>query len=166
VKPRNLIIRQPSLQSPWQKYSYGLCTVVAWALWIYLWLPLISLVAWLLGFRIFYRHMIELGGWTWFRNALTGYLSMTAILCGALILWALYNQIRFRGRERRGPRPPAQAGEIGRFFGLDASTLERARRARRLVIRFDDRGAIREILTGPDVPASPSGKMEGKGRKA
>jgi len=145
AQEKNLIIYEPSLQSPFHKYSYGFCTVIAWALWAYLWLPLISLIGWLFGIRVFYRHMVELGGWTWFAEMLTFYLIVIGSISGALILWALYNQTRFRGKDRRGARAPATEVEMGSFFGIDVGTLRRAQRSRRMTVLFDKDARIREI---------------------
>jgi len=152
---KGLVIYEPSLQSPFQKYSYGFCTIIAWALWAYLWLPLISLIGWLFGIRVFYRHMVELGGWIWFMEMLAFYLAVIGSISGALLLWALYNQTRFRGKDRRGARAPATDAEMEAFFGIDLGTLRRAQRSRRMTILFDEDSQILEIRADNGMEVAP-----------
>ncbi len=141
----NLIIDQPSLQTLWQKYSYGFLTLVAWSLWLYLWLPLINLIAWLLGFKVFYQHMIVLGGYAGFLQLLGVYFVIILLIGMTLLSWALYNQIRFRGKDRRGAVPPARNEDVARFFGVSEEELQAAQKTRRLVISFDEKNESIQI---------------------
>ncbi len=142
----NLIIDQPSLQTLWQKYSYGIFTLLAWSLWLYLWLPLINLIAWLLGFKVFYQHMIVLGGYVGFLQLLGIYFVIILLIGTTLLSWALYNQIRFRGKDRREAVPPATNEDVARFFGVNEEDLQSAQKTRRLVISFDEENESIQIL--------------------
>lgn len=140
----DLIIERPDLQTPWQKYSYGFFTFIAWTLWIYLWLPLISFIGWLLGIKVFYEHMILLGGYKGLLDLLGVYFSIIFLIGLTLSLWAFYNQLRFRGKERREAIPRTRSEEVARFFGVSREDLQIAQQAKRLVISFDEEGeAIR-----------------------
>lgn len=147
-----LIIERPDLQTLWQKYSYGFFTALAWTIWLYLWLPLVSLIAWFFGVQVFYEHMILLGGYRGFLQLLTLY--STAVLCIAvvLIVWALSNQFRFRGKERREPIPPATKEETARFFKISVDAVARAQEANRMVIAFDEASDAPRLNEAPPAP--------------
>ena len=51
---RPLIIERPELQSIVQRYGYVSVTVVCWFLWLYLFVPLLSLGGWFLGGSLVY----------------------------------------------------------------------------------------------------------------
>jgi biofilm PGA synthesis protein PgaD len=134
----NLIIERPDLQTLWQKYAYGFWTALAWTLWLYLWLPMISLIGWLFGVKLFYEHMIVLGGYRGFLQLLGLYSLAVFCISMSLILWALSNQFRFRGNERREPIPPANHEDVARFFKIREEALHEAQNAKSLVIAFDE----------------------------
>ncbi|MEK6776437.1 MAG: poly-beta-1,6-N-acetyl-D-glucosamine biosynthesis protein PgaD [bacterium] len=140
LKDNRLIIDQPSLQSLWQEYSYAFCTFIVWVAWIYLWLPLISLVAWLLGIRFYYEHMIVLGGYLGFLKVMGLYALIIFILGIALVFWALVNQIRFRGKDRRKTVYATKEEEVINFFGISRDDLRIAQKAKRLTISFNGEG--------------------------
>lgn len=140
-----LIIERPDLQTLWQKYSYGFFTALAWTIWLYLWLPLVSLIAWLFGVRVFYEHMILLGGYRGFLQLLTLYTMAVLFIAAVLIVWALSNQLRFRGKERREPIQPATNEDVARFFNISADAVAQAQRAGRVVIAFDEESVMPRI---------------------
>ncbi|HEV8078806.1 MAG TPA: poly-beta-1,6-N-acetyl-D-glucosamine biosynthesis protein PgaD, partial [Marinobacter sp.] len=47
-----LIIERPELQTPTRKTLSSVITFLAWTLWIYLWLPLLSIIAWGAGIQM------------------------------------------------------------------------------------------------------------------
>ncbi|MDX1762724.1 MAG: poly-beta-1,6-N-acetyl-D-glucosamine biosynthesis protein PgaD [bacterium] len=147
-----LIIERPDLQTLWQKYSYGFFTALAWTIWLYLWLPLVSLIAWLFGVQVFYEHMILLGGYRGFLQLLTLYGSAVLFIAVVLIVWALSNQIRFRGKERRAPIPPATQEETARFFKISVDAVARAQAADRMVIAFDETSDAPQLEEAPEAP--------------
>ncbi|MBU0620230.1 MAG: poly-beta-1,6-N-acetyl-D-glucosamine biosynthesis protein PgaD [Gammaproteobacteria bacterium] len=99
------IIDHPEWQKPKDKYVFGFITLGFWMLWIYLWLPLLSLLAWILGFKIFHLQMIEMKGYEGLLSLLGGYLLVILLMSGSLYVWASYNIYRFSGMSRRVPRP-------------------------------------------------------------
>lgn len=151
-----LIIERPDLQSLWQKYSYGFFTALAWTVWLYLWLPLISLIGWLFGVRVFYEHMILPGGYRGLLQLLTLYAMAVLFLAAVLIIWAVSNQLRFRGKERRESIPPATNEEVALFFEISADVLAKAQRADRLVIAFDEASDAPQIEALPQLPVAES----------
>ncbi len=140
-----LIIETPSLQSLRQRYAYALLTLAFWVLWFYLWIPVISLVAWLLGVKAFYREMIFLDGLHEQQELLIWYGLTIAIVGICYISWALYNQFRFRGRERRLTPPVVTVEELAGDFDLDPALVSTLQEAKRIRIVHDEQGRIRRI---------------------
>ncbi len=84
-----------------QRWGYRSVTALAWLFWFYLVIPLLSVVAWVVG--LVFLHEVLLQGLT-----LDGLLQLLAtygvgigVLTGAFLLWALYSYLRFRRQIRR-----------------------------------------------------------------
>ncbi len=139
------IIERPDLQSWQQQTIYGALTLIFWGLWFYLWLPVLALFAWLLGIQQAYKYMIVLGGYHDVIRLLGAYSLVILLLGGSLVLWAIYNIIRFRGIEQRTARSAVTSTEIGRDFGMDPLAVERWQKARRLYVTHDQAGHIARV---------------------
>ena len=96
-----LIIKRPNLQTLRQKYTNTIVTLAFWALWFYLWIPLISLVAWLFGIEIFYEEFILMEGYHLLLSLFFRYGMVTLLISICLLGWAFYNQLRYRRKDRR-----------------------------------------------------------------
>ncbi|MBE9502843.1 MAG: poly-beta-1,6-N-acetyl-D-glucosamine biosynthesis protein PgaD [Proteobacteria bacterium] len=140
-----LIIKRPKLQTLKQKYANTIVTLAFWALWFYLWIPLISLVAWLFGIEIFYEEFILTEGYHLLISLFFRYGMVTLIISICLLGWAFYNQLRFRNKDRRKEAPLPSSQALADFFGVNVAHLEKSRKAKRLIVRFDDTGQIRNI---------------------
>ena len=139
------LIERSDLQSPQQLKLYGALTLVFWAVWFYLWLPVLALLAWSLGVQQAFKYMVVLEGYQEVIRLLGIYTLVILLLGGSLILWALYNIIRFRGVERRIGSPPVTPAEIGRDFAQDPLSVERWQRAQRLCVTHDLKGRITQV---------------------
>ena len=51
MKYDSRLIRKPYAQGPLRRAVWGFVTAAFWGLYIYMWLPLVTLVLWLLGVR-------------------------------------------------------------------------------------------------------------------
>ncbi len=150
------LIERPDLQSPRQRQVYGALTLVFWALWVYLWLPLLALLAWSLGVQQAFKYMVVLGGYHEVLQVIGMYSLIVLLLGGGLVLWAAYNIVRFRGDERRAGSPPVTPAEIGRDFGQDPRAVALWQREKRLCVSHDADGRIVrvDILTAaPSIAA-------------
>jgi biofilm PGA synthesis protein PgaD len=155
---RPLIIESPNLQDLRQRYAFAALTLVFWVVWFYLWIPLVSLVAWLMGIEVFYDQMILLDGLRGLRDLLGWYGLVIALLGLSLGGWAWYNFKRFGGREKRRDSPLLEPEAIAGHFGLTEGQLAAAKSAQRLVIVHDDGGWVSELKgTGQDSGESEPG---------
>ena len=140
-----LIIERPDLQSWRQKALYGTLTVLFWVLWVFLWLPLITLAGWLFfGYR-FQVEMIQLNGYERFLNVLVVYAIVICAMGGGLIIWALYNHFRFRGSDRRKTTSAPSNAEMGDWAKQPASLLAQWQDCSVVVVHHDKDGNIDRV---------------------
>jgi biofilm PGA synthesis protein PgaD len=137
-----LIIERPDLQDWRQKAMYGALTAVFWAIWVFLWLPLITLVGWLFfGYR-FQVEMFQFNGYERFLNVLVVYAIVIGVMTGGLMLWALYNNIRFRGSDRRKLTAAPSNVEMGQWAKHPATLLTQWQECSVVTVHHDKEGNI------------------------
>jgi biofilm PGA synthesis protein PgaD len=155
-----IIIDNPRLQSPRQRVFYSAITFVIWVAWVYIWLPLLSLVAWIFGYRLFYDEMIVKAGFQALVERIGNY-SLVILVCGCVFVgWAVYNRLRFRGRERRHAAYPLTTEEVSEYFNVNPDSMRRWHGAKRLVVHHTDTGEIdqvdiRDLASMPDRRPQP-----------
>ena len=142
IKRRRIIIERPDLQSPLQRATSGGLTFIFWVIWLYLWLPLVSLVAWLAGIEVFREHMIISGGYEALLDIIVWYLLIIFLLGISLISWARYNLVRFRNKGRRKAPISVDRETLARDFHIDALQLAQWQGAKDLIIHHDKQGRI------------------------
>ena len=157
---QSLIIESPSLQTLRQRYAYAVLTLFFWVFWFYLWIPVISLVAWLLGIESFYDQMIVQAGLEALQELLGLYTTVIMALGLALTGWALYNQIRFRGRERRMSHPTIGNEETARFFAIEPAMVERLQAAKLVEITHSEDGRLQAIRSWRDAGQTQESEAE------
>lgn len=155
-KPENLIIDRADLVPSGQKFTAWGITLLFWGALLYLWQPLLSLLAWGFNIRLFYHHMILLGGYRTFVSLLLIYTGVIALLGGSLILWGLINQWRFRGKERRTGRGNTDRLQLCASFGVDAEQLSRAVASAIVSVDVNVDGSIRRLEAASAHPSSPA----------
>ncbi len=137
------IIEQPSLKSPLRKGSELTITAVAWLLWFYLAMPLLTLLLWAVGLRLVFLEHFR------FEHAralldVAGYYLVGAVVLWVLIeAWSVYNRARFGGDDRRKHADPATDDELAATFSLAPSEIERAREAKILTVHFEADNIVR-----------------------
>jgi biofilm PGA synthesis protein PgaD len=149
------LIERSDLQSPRQRTLYGVLTLAFWAFWIYLWVPVLALLAWSLGVQQAFKYMVVLGGYHDVVKLLGIYSLLILILGGGLVLWAGYNIFRFGGIEMRTAALPVTAAEIGRDFGQNPESVAHWQSEQRLYVTHDEHGRIARVemlIDGAAVP--------------
>lgn len=147
---RELVVDRPELQKRPQRVIYSTLTLIAWAVWVYLWLPLVTLVAWYFGLRVFLREIVIPDPRTMMMVGVA-YLAVVVVLGGALLVWSRYNVRRFRGNERREDAPPLADSEVREWFEIQPEVLERFRSAARMTVHLDDDGQVEDVVTVPPI---------------
>jgi biofilm PGA synthesis protein PgaD len=151
LKPRTgpgretqLIFDRPELQARRHRWVYSTLTLVAWVVWMYLWLPLITILAWYFGVRTFLREVIIPEPGTLFTLVMI-YLFVVIVMGALLITWSRYNLSRFGGKDRRRSPESVPDREVEEWFDLAHGTLAKFRSSARLVVEHGDLGEVLSV---------------------
>lgn len=113
-------------------------------LWVYLWLPLLTLLAWMFGVRLFGdlagsgsdRELHEFG------HLVVIYAAVVCIMGGSLLTWARIEFLRFRNVNRRTRPTPVSVEEVAEYASLPVEELGKWTQSNRLVIYHDSHGRV------------------------
>jgi biofilm PGA synthesis protein PgaD len=150
---KRIVINRPELQSPLQRVTTRGITLVFWVIWIYLWLPLISLVAWWVGIQLFREHMLDNDGYQALFNDMHQYALTITFIAVALIGWARYNLLRFRDKDNRKASKHVDLADQAQYLKIEAQQLCQWQTAKRLVIHHDKQGDITDVETAARIEA-------------
>ncbi len=150
------LIERPELQTPRQRTLYGALTVGFWIFWVYLWVPVLALLAWLLGLQQAYQYMVVLGGYHEVFRVLWLYSAVILLLGGGLLVWAAYNIIRFGGADKRTAALPVTPLETGRHFGQDPDAVTRWQGGQRLYVTHGPDGHVDRVEILNDGAPAPT----------
>lgn len=134
---RPLIIERPDLQTRLQRYGYLSVTFICWFLWLYLFVPLLSFVAWALGATLVYQAMLQNLDTATLWQLIQSYGAGIAGLAGIYILWAFTSYLRFRHVDRRSRPGDATDQELAASHRLSDEELHTLRSSRRVVVSPD-----------------------------
>jgi biofilm PGA synthesis protein PgaD len=140
-----LIIEHPEWQAPKQRVLLGFITLIFWMGWFYLWIPFVSLLAWILGIKIFEYHMIELEGYKGLIKLLGWYALVVFLLGGSLVAWATYNIQRFNKVARRNPRPEVSIEMQAQHFQVNVKDVEVWRKSQLIYIENNENSQISNV---------------------
>jgi len=144
-KMPELIIDRPELQPRGQRVVYRTLTLIAWSLYLYLWLPLATLALWWLGLTFGFR-VLRPSSEPSVDVALFALLLKAGLLAVLLMVgWAEYNRRRFQGNERRGPRPIVSPEQSAAAFGVEAEVARRLRGARLATLVLDEHARASDV---------------------
>ncbi len=142
---RDLILNSPSMQTLWQRYSSIIITFAFWVMWFFLWVPVITAIAWYQGIHLAYFEMFEMDGFKAVIADFFVFLKIVMLLGGSLAIWAGYNFFRFRGKERRKAVKPVSVEDLAVFFEMDVELLKQRQQEKMISVAFDANGQICSI---------------------
>lgn len=153
MTPALRTIDKPDRQHPIHRTLWGTVTAAFWLFYLYLLLPLATLLLWALGVRNAYTELyVRESGIDAF---LLGTLPLLALLCAVVvILWAEYNRKRFQGNDRRQPQADATREEIAEAMGASGTLAAGLLDAKRTLIHMDAQARPVELQDGPVGPAA------------
>jgi len=150
-------IYRPDLQGRFQRGLFAALSVLGWIIWLYLFIPLITLIGWAFGYHRLDRFVLSSPRESVY--TLIIYLIVIALAGATLVLWAIYNLIRFRGKERRTQPHNVTEDALAAEFRIETSQLWRLQRSRIARVYCDDSGNITDIkyasLNPPGADARP-----------
>jgi biofilm PGA synthesis protein PgaD len=117
-KLESLIINRPeALKVTRRRIEFSL-TTIGWAVWIFLCRPLLIIMLWLLSFRVFFRHMVDLGGLVGLQELKIFYISGIVAIIFLVRGWNFYNKVRFGRKQRRKFVRGVSEKRLEKFFKL------------------------------------------------
>lgn len=132
-----LIIERPDLQSTTRRTLYSVVTVLAWSVWLYLWLPFISLLAWLAGIQLMVVEVFQpVGGQDW--RELLRLLAFVVVATLAVIVWSQYNLRRYGHHNRRQRIPDVDANTLAKYYEISPELLEKLRNKRLITLDYSN----------------------------
>jgi poly-beta-1,6-N-acetyl-D-glucosamine biosynthesis protein PgaD len=157
--------RRWSHRGPLPNGFLSLLTVLFWGLWLYLVLPLVSLLLWALGLRLFVRELTR-GSYEGLLTSLIAYSSVLLVFVGLLALWIAWNVVRYGGRNDRRSRKREEVTdrEIQEAFRLDDSLLSTLRDERVVRLDLDAEDCVvmtaqPRAITGTAAPSGPGSAL-------
>jgi len=117
----------------------GLLTVAFWVFYIYVLLPIFTLILWAFGVRTVFDEIFGQKGYMALIDILKNGGLISAAILFILAGWAFYNYRLFVKRgDRRGSRVSISSDrEISRLLDIDSAALDSVRRRHRLKVRVE-----------------------------
>lgn len=124
-------------------------TTLLWLLYAYLWLPLISFVAWVAGIDFAYERVVKAGGPEALVLLLLWFLIAFLLVLLLVVIWSGFQYSQHHGkRERRVRAVPLDAAAEREFWGIDAETQLGLKQGQVTTVLLDDAGRMLEVRAG------------------
>jgi len=133
------IILRDEVKSRLRVAVEGLLTVAFWVLYVYVLLPIFTLILWVFGVRTIYDEIFGLKGYMALIDILKNGGLITIAILAILAGWAYYNYRMFvyRGERRSSRVSISNDREISRLLSVDLDSLEGIRKLRRLKVKIE-----------------------------
>jgi len=152
----SLIINRPeALNATRRRIEFSL-TTIGWAVWIFLCRPLLLIILWFLGFRFFFRHMVDLGGLVGLHELKLFYISGVIVIIFLIRGWNFYNKVRYGKKTRRKAVRGVSDRRLEEYFKLPLGGAQKLQNMSEIKINFNKD----HQLTIND-PAKPSQGFKG-----
>jgi biofilm PGA synthesis protein PgaD len=133
------IISHPEHQTRAQRITTRSLKAIILLVWLYIWIPVLSAILWVLGIHVTYIYIVRAPSQTSWLLILVIMMSCNVIVSS----WSIYNWVRFVGKKRRRGAPLVTHEEVGKVFGVtDPATLSLLIHERRLNLYFDNAGVL------------------------
>lgn len=156
MKYDSRLIQNPHLQPLPERAAWSAVTGLFWLVYLYLWMPLATLVLWLLGVRLavfelyLRKHQVE--------PFLLFLLPLLALIAAAVLIgWGEFNRWRFRGKDKREGMSDISHQEVAQAFGASARLAATLQAGKIVVLTMDDTATPRSAT----VTALPGGSAFG-----
>ncbi len=140
------VIESPDLLGRRERARDAALTTIMWAIYVYCWMPLIALVAWIIGFEFAYDVMIRAGGLDDLIDLLGAYAAALCVIFLIISAWSRNERRRFHDRDQRRATLIIGDEEIRDAAGLDEASFRLLRHAPSVVVGLDARGRLRALI--------------------
>jgi biofilm PGA synthesis protein PgaD len=81
-----------------------------------------------------------------FLATLEDYGIVILVNCAVLIAWAIYNQVRFHGQDRRSACPLVSVEDLAQLYGFPSDDIARWQQSRILVMHHGPDGTLLTVI--------------------
>lgn len=123
-------------------------TTLFWLAWLYLIMPLVSLLLWMAGIQLFVDEMIVRGGLQALIEDLLRYGLVVLGMLLVTLVWVNWNLRHYGGHNKRTHQPqPVNREELAAYCDLPPGKIAEMQSAKRTVLSFDlgDRPVIKSL---------------------
>lgn len=133
-------IDAPELLTGPERTRDTIFTAIMWVVYLYLWVPLVSLFAWWLGVEFAYDVMIRMGGARDLDSILAVYGIIVIVIFCTVAFWSLGNRFRYGRMKRRHAHDDLSIDTMAEFFDVEPEKVEWLRETQSVAIEFDPEG--------------------------
>jgi biofilm PGA synthesis protein PgaD len=140
--PEIYIIDKPDLKSKGRKLSEMSITTFIWLLWLWLFLPVVNILLWMVGAQTFYHTLIVDTGYIDFFT-LARRMGLTVIMVFIIMrAWGYYNYWRFGRRNKRKNLPDVTPAKISEIFRLSPDEIVTLQASKEVTFSFNKEGPV------------------------
>jgi biofilm PGA synthesis protein PgaD len=99
-------------------------TGIIWGFWIYMLLPLLNIVLWILGIKYFHVSIIEQAGYKELFNLIGKMGWAVLVIFLVMRIWGYYNYAKFGKLSRRKGNAPPVAERIMKKYNIPAEVIK------------------------------------------
>lgn len=136
-------IYRPELVKRFNRGLYAVLSAIAWTIWLYLFLPLVTLMLWTFGYKRFSAYLIYNPQDKFYDLMI--YALIIVFLGTIFIGWALYNFIRFRGKERRSTPKQISKEMMVADYDINLDQLSFLQQGKIAWVYCDNKGNLTKI---------------------
>ena len=137
--PHSEIFVKDEVKTPLRRVVEDFITIVCWGIYLYLLLPMFTLVLWIFGIQTIFDQIIGERGYEELIRLLENGGITTLVILIIVSGWTYYNYLWFKHRgERRGNQVRISSDvEMSALLETDITAMEEIRNARRMEIRVE-----------------------------
>jgi len=131
------IINKPDLKSRGRKISEMSITTIIWILWLWLFLPVVNVLLWVVGVQTFYHTLIVDTGYIDFFELVRSVGLTVAIVFIIMRTWGYYNYWRFGKRNKRKSLPEVTPARLSSIFAMTPEEVVNLKASREVTFTFE-----------------------------
>ena len=147
----------PELRSVFRKTFEWSFSAFMWVLWVYLLLPVITLILWAAGLHLIFSKLFGEAEMVQLMNIMKNLGLAVLIIFVTMRIWGYYNFYFFGSQDRRKNNHTVSPGAIGRQFGLSAAQVQKLQASKVVIWPVADDQNAKKSLSLASTGQSESG---------
>jgi poly-beta-1,6-N-acetyl-D-glucosamine biosynthesis protein PgaD len=131
--PEITVRDNPGLRSFLRNVTETTFTGFVWAIWIYLFLPVINIALWIFGFGFMNLSVIEQIGYKELIDLLVKMGWAVFVVFVIFQVWGYYNYIRFGKKSRRKSSAPVKLEQLAEHYRIPVDEIRRLQQKKEIV---------------------------------